>query len=446
MGRSNRFQGVYWVAHISWRGPASFATLIVCLGLAGSGCADRNASTNTILDIDRTIKQTLNPVHKTEGYGPVESVALPRWERVMVQQHEPVWCWAACAEMVHRYNGKKIGQAEIANRIYRSADAIASDDETKLLSLETTGASEGADHAENDPSVRTAQEYECIAALDPDQYDQIRLRDEKNRKRVEDLRAEGKNAYLIPSGGQNNHPMPDTRYQPDRLVEALRQEHEPVIVGLGIRKPGDLKHIVVVHAVDVQAAKSQAILGVLTIGENVNSHIAKATYTDPDTGADVDITGEELARRTDFMASRKQAHEFLRWVGMDDAEVKILPAQQAKQEEKKKHHPKDRRPAGSRQSDLASAGRNGVGDATPASARFNSPPQTPIPSTSSNSRPAESAALNPASPNDNAAKKQHKNDAKANSKSTPAKTQAAPKQAQDKPAPAAPPAKSTKKK
>ena len=58
-------------------------------------------------------------------------------------QREPTWCWAACVQMVQRFNGIEASQAEIAERIH------------------------GVD-ADGSPMVRAATYYEILCALNPD--------------------------------------------------------------------------------------------------------------------------------------------------------------------------------------------------------------------------------------------------------------------------------------
>lgn len=46
---------------------------------------------------------------------------LAGFESVEAQQEELIWCWAACASMIHQYAGREVSQEEIATRIHGHA-------------------------------------------------------------------------------------------------------------------------------------------------------------------------------------------------------------------------------------------------------------------------------------------------------------------------------------
>lgn len=71
------------------------------------------------------------------------STKLVDFEPHIAKQATPSWCWAACAEMILRFNGIPTDQAEIAARIH------------------------GVDAA-NQPKVNGASLYEVMCALNPD--------------------------------------------------------------------------------------------------------------------------------------------------------------------------------------------------------------------------------------------------------------------------------------
>lgn len=57
------------------------------------------------------------------GFGAIEASEA--------KQRTDVWCWAACAEMIHRYKGRDISQEEIAARIHGGISPGMTDEEKK---------------------------------------------------------------------------------------------------------------------------------------------------------------------------------------------------------------------------------------------------------------------------------------------------------------------------
>lgn len=99
-------------------------------------CAHRIAALFAML-----VVVPLEGCKSTSGSGEPATYVLPGF--VAVKQEEPVWCWAACAEMILRFHGIETKQSEIAKRI----DGVDSEGVLK---------------------VEAASRFEILCALNPD--------------------------------------------------------------------------------------------------------------------------------------------------------------------------------------------------------------------------------------------------------------------------------------
>jgi hypothetical protein len=163
------------------------------------------------------------------GEGDSLQVSLLGFTEYAVQQLDADACWAACAEMIGRYNGVELAQREIAERVRGGSEA----------------------------EIRAANLYEIMQALNPDlapfnPFDQIWsiIREqltEDPRRRIDidlDLRS------LISEG---------SKHLPSRTpnVDELRRGH-PLV--LGIRpKESEIGHVVVVFGLEYQYRRGNPI-------------------------------------------------------------------------------------------------------------------------------------------------------------------------------------------
>jgi hypothetical protein len=96
------------VSHLPFIAAAALA--LAASGLAASPGDGPNAVPSPAEDRARKVE--------TRASGGRTTVVLRGFESVEVAQEEPVWCWAACAEMILRYGGVEASQEEIAARIH----------------------------------------------------------------------------------------------------------------------------------------------------------------------------------------------------------------------------------------------------------------------------------------------------------------------------------------
>lgn len=111
-------------------------------GSAHNGVLVPNASTPAIWDGPKL--RGAAPIHENSDRNEFRASASIN-EIVPVQQRTNVWCWAACAEMVHRYYGYDVTQEDIVAQV---KDGLV-------------GATGG-------PSVEPATKRELMLALNPD--------------------------------------------------------------------------------------------------------------------------------------------------------------------------------------------------------------------------------------------------------------------------------------
>jgi hypothetical protein len=276
--------------------------LVIFVGLAGSllcGCASQP-----------------NPPPET----PKQTAQLDKFDSCAVKQHTEVWCWAACAEMIHRYYGQPMTQEEIVARIMqRSA---------------------------NDPdAVAAADKQEVLGALDTDLFEYLKARDYSKPTWEQKLSKTGQLRLGISVKDLLTMPQePHLGYDANHLAASVQEQHAPVILALKPLADGDPGHIVVIHQVVFQDSGSNsgsdvasAVEGEVAtvagqafgnfLGAPAQQHqaaqpthsshsyaVVQATYMDPDTGKDTVITGTELATRADFIASKSDADAYLKYL------------------------------------------------------------------------------------------------------------------------------------
>ena len=247
---------------------------------------------------------------------PQETAQLDRFDSCAVKQHTEVWCWAACAEMVHRFYNKPMTQEEIVAQIMqRSA---------------------------NDPdAVAAADRQEVLGALDTDLFDYLKKCDDKKPTWEQKLLTTGHMRWGVSMKDLMNMPQePHLGYDPNRLGRSLSEDRAPVILALKPMSDGDPGHIVVIHQIVFQETDSSPNqtwnalqgFGSQALHQMLNQNtpqprpqsqtpavtrsytVVQATYMDPDTGQDTVITGQELAVRADFIATREDADKYLKYL------------------------------------------------------------------------------------------------------------------------------------
>jgi hypothetical protein len=281
-------------------GPQKF----VFIALAGNLCALFGCSANSSSSV-------------AAPNAPRQTAQLDRFSQCAVKQHTEVWCWAACAEMVHRYYNQPMTQEEIVARIMqRSA---------------------------SDPKAEAAADrQEVLGALDPELFDYLQKSDYSKPTWEQKILETGHMRWGVSVKDLANMPRePHLGYSPGRLAASLQEDHAPVILALKPMADGDSGHIVVVHQVVYQESDSSPGAGAAigsafesaasqTFGNLLGSPsprpkvqdqqvshlytIVQATYMDPDTGKDTVISASELVTRADFIATRMDADNYLKYL------------------------------------------------------------------------------------------------------------------------------------
>jgi hypothetical protein len=281
--------------------------ILVSLALAVLGCAEGSKTPGQgLVGASSSTK---------ESQGTPRNVMLKRFERegMMAKQKTGVWCWAACAEMVNNYYGRKMTQETIVSRIQGRAAA--------------------------DPeAAQMAKRQEVLAALDTDLFERLKEKDAKEKAWLRQKLLDPLHGLHLTLSTAKEFPRePKLKYDPDQLVDDLKHQH-PVVLGLGVRTEDDSGHIVVIYGADAVEQERNFLddLGDAVSGANpfapkhpakqpakVKYTITKVYCADPDGGKMTEIPGSELERRADFLATRQGAEQYLQYLDKVDHYVSL---------------------------------------------------------------------------------------------------------------------------
>lgn len=279
---------------------ARLMVLLAAAVLAG-GCSQQRVSTanETLLT-----QQAEGPA--ASGRGQVQrlgsnrfSAGCPGFESLAAKQQTEVWCWAACAEMVHRWNGGKVTQAEIAERIHGAG-------------VNASGEAERA------KAIRAASFREVMRALSPGVYEQslsARLNELGEAANDSDQKAtiEVDLAELVRArveAGTTNS---------DVMVLDLAAGN-PSVVGLFDGPEAEMGHAYVVHAAEFSRRKNNLLDTSFSaaVGQFGGDRYARefplwsVHLIDPWTGEAVVLAAEDFAQRVEFIISAREAEQILR--------------------------------------------------------------------------------------------------------------------------------------
>lgn len=246
---------------------------------------------------------------------PVRHYELPGFLGVAAGQETSVWCWAACAEMIQRYNGHETTQTEIATRI----QGLGPDGSVK---------------------VQTASRYEVMCALNPDletsPFEALWAGIEHQVTQSPDLltrAGETKVGYdqACAVEAAFAHAFPSKAVAIEELLGG-----QPAVVGLRDSKEASDGHAYVLYGATYSEAPHGLVhstgsflakgLGfVLPAGKpDLLEHFVPEEYAvhevdllDPWEGKPTRMSLEEFAQRVDFVITRSQARETLAaWQGL----------------------------------------------------------------------------------------------------------------------------------
>ena len=210
--------------------------------------------------------------------------------KVATTQHDPMWCWAACAEMIHTYYGRKITQEEIVAQI-----------------MSATSAEDGNSQA-------AATNRQILLALHPD-YQQ-----EKARYTAR-LKQRGVNASLTIDAEQYiSSQLEPYTVNTDAAIDSLRRR-QPLIAALRDDRTSTLGHAYVMYGAtyverppDARRDLNRELQGWFKDAASVVPYrygLVSVELIDPYTGESVTMDAETFGARMDFMISRESARRAL---------------------------------------------------------------------------------------------------------------------------------------
>ena len=214
-------------------------------------------------------------------------VECREFQGVAVEQESDVWCWAAAAQMIHRYQGREIEQRDIAERIH--------------------GRSGGSPE-----KARAAGYAEMVLALSPEWHE--RLIDQAYRQ-VDSATIErlmrGQVNWQAMAETALNLGIANASYDSEQMVADISQGL-PMVTGLVEKEGGDaMGHIYVIYAMTYSQENpplSRQLLGEATPTYSLHSVEA----IDPWTGQSVAIPASKLAQQMDFILTQQRSEELLR--------------------------------------------------------------------------------------------------------------------------------------
>lgn len=256
-----------------------------CPSHAGDGAQRRDFS-----------KQAAEP----EPLGPDETVEVAGFARLPVLKQETgVWCWAASAAMVHRYNNRTaVTQQQIVSRI---------------LGRSKLGGS-------GEAIVKKAQQEEVLAALNPQIWEQLEKRDARRAEAERKKQGSPDDWRLNWLALMVGNPRQDA--DPDDLIAGL-QAKQPVIVAF--ERP--TKHICVVYKATYRRERASGLFGI----PYERTRLLSVSFVDPATRAPDHntISGEEFEHRAGFVATVQSARKYF-WILSQTSKIPTIVHKNAK--------------------------------------------------------------------------------------------------------------------
>lgn len=289
------------------RSAAALCSAFACISSLLAGCT----SSSTIGDV-RTVSGETPATAPDVPWRPAGegadkndyTAACPNFLACKAQQEEDVWCWAACAEMIHKYNKTRdaklatVTQKDLATRIHGMSDS-------------------------GGVSVKAASYHEVMAALNPD----------IPKDELEGARACLKQAAdKVAKGGRVSF---DVDYQSwiasktseyctvnsDVIVQDVRAG-SPVVVVLTQGEGAPVEHANVLWGAGFAVEDSfVAKYGINSIAADWKFNpfttaarcyaIRWVDLIDPWDGTSVRLSGEDFKKRVTFMISKDRARKIL---------------------------------------------------------------------------------------------------------------------------------------
>jgi hypothetical protein len=262
---------------------------------------------------------------QTVGTGGALTVRLEGFPAFAVEQRTPVWCWAACAEMISSYGGKREAQEAIAARIHGCGE-------------------------DGSPKVALASRHEVYRALCPDApatcFEAVWQGLEASGAKALDAWLQGGGCELDLCPGEALRGLDDLLPAKRVPIDALRQ-NQPAVAGLRERSEDREGHVYVLIGARyrpvaearyrpatewLRSLPIQPPDGIVGRLEPPRHTVESVELVDPWRADDPGTPGNEMLvtlpfsefeRRVDFVTTRADAHEILtRWSKLATVEAR----------------------------------------------------------------------------------------------------------------------------
>lgn len=259
-------------------------TVVLIAGVMVGCATEMQLADATVPQVQTTPLATKGDKAKLARTGPNKfQVTCEGIQTVAVKQREPTWCWAACAEMLNRYNGVPVTQEQMAAAITKRKTAGVDD--------------------------QSANQVVVWLAMNPERGAEVVRREAAwESKATVTVHAEADFSNL------SNVFAMATQPSSDEFVQEISQGH-PVMLGLHGGQWGT-GHIVLVYGVEYSRLKTEgdAAYKDLTLILNRGSkqfavHNVMVVDPQPDEGKSqlVTLTATDLQGHVDFAWGKAEA-------------------------------------------------------------------------------------------------------------------------------------------
>lgn len=257
---------------------AAVGLLTVSLGVGGCGASQK-------------VGALVSPTERTT------TASLPRFERVQTKQDSPVWCWAACAEMIHAYRGRRgprYEQSAIAERVTGVGDPRS-------------------------PEARAASELGIMQALAPNEEVSFERVGELISKAVTgEIRLDDRDVQEVISSSPVIIADALSDGKMDRIVIDALSKREPAALLLKPTTPEGIGHVVVITGVTWRERERYMPIGTNPVTIEIESidvvDPQREEFIAPNSGDRVltTLTGEEFRQRAARVLTPEISQRFLR--------------------------------------------------------------------------------------------------------------------------------------
>lgn len=258
--------------------------------------------------------------------GETEAAGNADFPHRAVTQETPVWCWAACAEMVLSHYGVEESQVEIAGRIH----GLDPDDELRVEAASRYEIVCALAEVTGDARIPFDQVWagfvDSFERVDPERIDDLDVRVDEASATTAAARTwlAAQSLDLAELRGLAQHPAvvglrdaPDEELGHAYVLYAAR--FAPIVENETGRKLGSVFGDVFGVSHTEEAADTQELLDNPLAASLLpaDAVLHEVDLVDPYTGESVTLSGEEFAERVDFLLTRRAALEQIEtWKGL----------------------------------------------------------------------------------------------------------------------------------